>query len=249
MAKTDLSTPKLDGLSEACLQEMAAAGREINECYRALKKADSNIVAEIIRHNDTFYEWDHYPPGDVVDWETHSQHYYHAHPKAERTGEHGHFHTFLRYDGIPADLEAVIPKVSQTESDDRIGTHLVAISMDKHGFPVRMFTVNRWVTDETWYAAAAIIEMLDYYLVDHTYPSWATNRWITAMLKLFKPQILALVAARDKRVAAHEALHAGKKKYDVYEDRELELTSSVNISVPSQIKAVARALKAGKSKK
>ena len=118
--------------------------------------------------------------------------------------------------------------------------------MDKRGFPVRLFTVNRWVTDETWFSAADISEMLDHFLIDHTYSSWATNRWISAMIILFRPQILALVKARDERVAAHEALVLGKKKYDVYEDRELELTSSMNISVPRQIKAVARALKAKK---
>ena len=42
---------------------------------------------------------------------------------------------------------------AQEENKNRIGAHVVAISMDKKGYASKMFTTNRWVTDETWYDA------------------------------------------------------------------------------------------------
>ena len=84
------------------LADMAEAGGEIRECYRLLRKGGGNIVGEVLRGHGAFCEWEHYPPGDVYDGETHSQYYYHAHPGTCRFAEHGHFHTFLRPLGMPA---------------------------------------------------------------------------------------------------------------------------------------------------
>lgn len=132
-----LKTSLLD-LTRSELEGMASAGAEIQECYRVLDKASSNIVAEVVKDFSTFFEWDHYPEGDAVDWETHSQFYFHTHPKSDRTGEHGHFHTFMRYDGIPDGIEPAELDVPQAENEDRIGSHLVAISMDKRGMPTKL---------------------------------------------------------------------------------------------------------------
>lgn len=219
---------------------MAAAGAEVAECYRVLEKVGSNIVAEILRGQDGFYEWNHYPEGDAVDWETHSQYYYHAHADDERPGEHGHFHTFLRYEGMPDGLDPAALDVPQTENEDRIGAHLVAVSMDAKGFPIRLFTVNRWVTDETWYAAADVAAMLPHFEMDHTHPSWATNRWLSAMLVLFRPQIVDLLEQRDAAVARWCDAH---RDIDVFEDRSLEVISETAISVDKQIAAIRSALK------
>ena len=43
--------------------------------------------------------------------------------------------------------------------------------------------------------------MVDRFCIDHANPSWPTNRWITAMMRLFKPQITALLTHRDAVVA------------------------------------------------
>lgn len=243
--KSKSADAALSGLDRAALQVMAEAGDEIRRCELALKKGQSNIVGELLRGHETFFEWDHYPPGDAVDWQTHSQYYYHAHPKGGRPGEHGHFHTFMRYDGISADLAPLPLAVPQADNDDRIGAHLIAISMDKKGFPIALFTVNRWVTDETWYGADDLIAMLDDYEIDHTHPSWATNRWLGAMFRLFRPDIEEMIRARDARVAAYcgEATERdGGEIDDVYEDRGLEITSYRNISIDQQITAVQTAL-------
>lgn len=219
---------------------MAAAGAEIAECYRVLEKAGSNVVAEVLRGQGAFYEWNHYPEGDAVDWETHSQYYYHAHADNERLGEHGHFHTFLRYDGMPEGLGPVPLDFPQAENEDRIGAHIIAVSMDAKGFPIRLFTVNRWVTDETWYGADEVTQMLPRFEMDHTHPSWAANRWLSALMILFRPQIVSLLEQRDAAVARWGEKHPDG---DVFEDRSLEVTSEMTISVEKQIAAIRRALK------
>src|SRR4249919_960907 len=82
-------------LPRAVLERMAAAGREVLECEAVLAKTADTVVGEIVRGGESFYEWDHYPPGEVHDGETHAHYYYHAHPPESRDpDEHGHFHTF-----------------------------------------------------------------------------------------------------------------------------------------------------------
>ena len=225
------------------VERMAEAGREVAEIRRVLGKTGDNVVAEILRHQGTFYEWDHYPSGDVYDHETHAQYYYHAHPVDQRfEGEHGHFHTFLRPKGMPPGIKpAPIPNAPAPEDPNDALSHLIAISMDGEGEPFRLFTVNRWVTGEVWYEAEDVCRLLDGFRIGHAQPSWPANRWITAMITLFKPQIRALVAARDRCVAAWRT---DRPDGDTYEDRELEVTSYVDISVEGQTEAVAAALRA-----
>ncbi len=226
-------------LSRRRLQIMRAAGNEIVECYRVLTKGGLNVVGEVLRGQGTFYEMNHYPDGDVFDVETHSQYYYHAHPDSPH--EHGHFHTFLRRGGMPSDVRAV--PYEGTESwpagDDALA-HLVAISMDSRGYPIDLFAVNRWVTGDTWYRAEDVIRMAERFDVDHAYPSWPSNRWISAMVRLFRPQVAALLRHRDLVVAAWAESHPS---VDVYEDRALEVTGRMAVSVEQQIERVSHALR------
>jgi hypothetical protein len=227
---------KLETLSQESLVAMCRAGEEILECYRVLGKANANTVGEILRGQGEFVEWDHYPKGDVYDGETFSQYYYHAH-RGER-GEHGHFHVFLRRDGMPAGVEP-IPNEGTEEwptGKDAI-CHLIAISMDDYGFPIRLFTTNRWVTGETWYTASDAISMLDKFLIDHTWPSWATNRWISALVHLYRPQIAELLIERDATLESWRKSHPDG---DSLEDRDMEVMSSLNISVEDQLGAIRR---------
>lgn len=221
------------------LEELRAAGAEVLECQRVLRKTSSNVVAEVLRHQGTFYQWTHYPKGDAIDWETQSQYYYHAHPKEERPGEHGHFHTFLRYQAMPPDVAPMPLAHPQAPSDNRVGAHLIALSMDKKGYAVKAFTTNRWVTDETWYSALDLARMLPRFRMDHTFPSWAANRWLSAAMVLFRPQILHLFAARDRIVAARAAADPAR---DVFEDRAFDVISELDIDVETQVAAIAHAM-------
>lgn len=238
-ARPDL--PDLKDLPRERLQRMEAAGAEVLECYRVLRKTNDNIVGEVLRHQGTFYQWQHYPKGDVFDAETNAQFYYHAHPAGERKPEHGHFHTFLRPKGMPSGIKpADVPHVDAPSGPNDKLSHLIAVSMDPPGYPIRLFTTNRWVTGEVWYRAPDVCAMLDRFVIDHARPSWPVNRWITAMVQLFHPQIEWLLDRRDVAVADWQSGHADG---DVFEDRELEVTSDLEISVENQIRDIQQALK------
>ncbi|MBZ0324580.1 MAG: hypothetical protein K8F57_00120, partial [Alphaproteobacteria bacterium] len=123
-------------------------------------------------------------------------------------------------------------------------SHLIAISMDSYGFPISLFTTNRWVAADNWYACDDVVRMLDRFEIDHARPSWPVNRWITAMIKLFRPQIAALLRQRDDGLARWQAAHPAR---DAFEDRELEVISELPVSVEDQIRRVdaARRTSAG----
>ncbi len=231
----------LERLSTEDLELMAEAGREVVEIYRVLAKTGDNVVGEVLRDTGNFYEWDHYPKGDVYDRETHAQHYYHAHPPEQRfPEEHGHFHTFMRPKGMPPGLKpADVPDRPKKDDPNDELSHLIAIAMTAAGFPTRLFSVNRWVTGETWYRAEDVCVLLDYFDIGHARPSWPTNRWISAMIRLFKPQIVELLTARDRAVQDWAERRPGT---DVFEDRKLEVTSYLDVSVEDQVRAVTKVL-------
>ncbi len=232
-----LCSPDLGQLPRARLEAMRAAGAEASECLRVLDKGGLDLVSEVLRGQGTFYELEHYPSDDVFDRDTHAQYYYHAHRGA---AEHGHFHAFLRAPGMP-DGVAPVPYTGEEiwPNGDEAISHLIAISMDAFGRPISLFAVNRWVSAEAWYPAEDVIRMLDRYTIDHAFPSWPVNRWIGAMLQLFRPQVEALLRHRDLVVDAWRRAHPDS---DVFEDRRLEVTGEFAISIDAQIAAVAAAL-------
>jgi hypothetical protein len=235
---TDASSRGIAALPRAQLETMHAAGVEILECYRVLRKAGLNVVGEMLRGAGTFYEYNHYPENDVYDRETHAQYYYHAHRGLE--GEHGHFHTFLRKAGMPRGISPLdVPHEEPWPEGDESLAHLIAISMDAYGYPIGLFAPNRWVTADAWYGAADLIAMLERFRIDHAYPSWPVNRWISAMLVLFRPHIETLLAERDRVVARWREALPGE---DVLERRELEILSSTPISVDATLAEVSAAL-------
>ena len=224
------------------LRAMLAAGEEIREVLRVLGRTGDNVVGELLRGQGTFYEWDHYPKGDVYDRESHAQYFYHAHPGSLRDKEHGHFHTFLRARGMPRGMKpARHPNRECWPMGEDALTHIVAISMDSKGLPLRLFTTNRWVTGETWYRAADVCKVIGRFAIDHARPSWPANRWVSAMVRLFWPQAVMLLKARDAVIEDWRARHPAE---DTLEDRRLEITAQADIDVEGQIAAVAAALAA-----
>ena len=239
-----LSDADLSRLPLAQLHAMRDAGQEILDCYRVLAKAGLNIVGEVLRdalnRGETFYEFEHYPADDVYDRETHAQYYYHAH--RSEVGEHGHFHTFLRPKGMPAGSTPISHAATEPwPQGNEALSHLVAIAMDSYGYPTALFTVNRWVSNEAWYPAAQVIAMLDRFKIDHAFPSWPVNRWISALFVLYRPHIEALLAQRDATIRDWAAAHPGT---DVFEDRALDVTSQLPISVEATLKQIEQAIAA-----
>lgn len=210
---TPVIAPDMANLSPVRLQRMMAAGVELKECVRVLANAGLNVVGECLRGQGVFYEVDHYPSGDVYDNRSGSQYYYHHHRESD---EHGHFHTFVRAD--------------QTQP-----THLIAISMDMMGLPVGLFTTNRWVTAERMLPAPSVLELVDRFRIDHAHPNWAVNRWLGAMLKLFFPQIQALLEHRDQVLQSRAEANPDQR---ITEDPSLDVIGELAISVDEQIAAL-----------
>lgn len=220
------------------LERMEEAGLEVIDCHRVLAKTGDNVVGEALRDGGKFFEFDHYPKGDVYDRESHSQFYYHSH----REGEHGHFHTFMRPKGMPDGIKpAPVPDFEPKEDPDDELSHLVGISMDVYGFPIAVFTTNRWICGETWYRAEDVRKLVELFEIDHSRPSWPLNRWVTSMLILYRPQIADLLFERDRKIAAWQKQHPDR---NVYEDRELDILSKIDIGVDDQIADIRRAIAA-----
>ena len=231
----------LSRLSDDQLAIMNEAGHAVLRAERSFARAGTNVVVEMIKGAGPFHEMCHYPPGDVYDRETHAQYYYHSHrrdPSLE--AEHGHFHTFLRPGGMPAGVQpAAMPGQPEAQDPDDAVSHLIAVSMDAHGRPIRLFTTNRWVTDETWYQAEDVIRMVDRFAVGHALPSWPANRWLTALIRVFRPQIAALLKARDRQIGRHRDAHPDRV---ALEDRTVEILSEAAIDLPGQITAIEAAM-------
>ena len=134
---------------------------------------------------------------------------------------------------------APLPDYELSEDEDAALSHLIGISMDKHGIPIRLFTTNRWLTGEAWYAADDVCAMLDRFDIVLAHPSWPTNRWIGAMLRLFRPQIVALLHERDTVMAKRSEK---QPEENAYEDRDCEIVTHRHISVDDQIRAINAAV-------
>jgi hypothetical protein len=79
--------------------------------------------------------------------------------------------------------------------------------------------------------------MLPRFAIDHAWPSWPLNRWIGAMLRLFRPHVETLILHRDSVIDAWQQAHPER---DVFEDRELELTGYLPISLDDWMTALRR---------
>lgn len=225
-------------LPKSTLTILAAAGAQARESMSALEKASLNLVGECLKGQGEFYELSHYPQDDVYDADSHSQYYFHTHRGLQ--GEYGHFHTFLRAAGMPP---SVVPVKNSGSEDWPSGadalSHLICISMSQDGEPMGLFTTNRWVTGETWYKADDVVKMIDAFIVDHAFPNLAVNQWISAMFRLFKYEIIELLHERDRAIAQWKAEHPDQ---DVFEDRNLEVTSYKSINVDRKIDEIQHAL-------
>jgi uncharacterized protein DUF6969 len=238
----------------------AAAAATLRDCRAALAARGRTILREVTGtdggdgSDGGLIDWRHYPEGEVYDAATHAQYFYHRHPVAvplgaSSTDEHGHFHLFLRGEGVPSGImplvlpdqavanAAVSPNRRSAPlkrgSRDEV-CHLVAIAVDARGEPVRLITTNRWVTGETWYQAADVIRLLGRFRPSGE-GSWGLlNRWLGALVALYEPEIAALLRRRDKTIIDRR----WRWRTNVLEDPRLEITSSLDIDLDARLAAV-----------
>lgn len=238
--------PKIDfsSLSETELSSMQAAADDMISVLEEAAEKGKHILIDILNasNDEPFTEWQHYPPGDVQDKKKGAVWFYHAH--AEDDGdrpwdEHGHFHTFVYTEHVQDGVE---PIALPAEPDfDKGGLcHLIAVSFDNAGTPVRVFTTNRWVADEWMYPADEVIGLIDKFVIEtEKFP--LTSRWLMAAMKLFRPQIEWSLRERDAALAQIRA----KDPESFSENQDYEVLSSFPFDLGGQIEAVENALSHG----
>ena len=202
-----------------------AAADALIDCLNRFVAAGQVPLAAALGDTDTPQEWRQYQSGDAgaMDGTAGALHfYYHAH---ETPGafpeEHGHFHVF-----------------AQLGADDRgiaRYTHLIAIGVDARGMPQRLFTTNRWVTDETWLPADRLIALAEKIADAPDTGHDPVESWLRAQLGVFAPQIAELLRHRDRRMAARQQ---DGHRPGLFEDRRMHVLSQCRVSVERQLTAL-----------
>jgi hypothetical protein len=232
------------GAAEIAAMRTAAAA--IEHIHTSLAGVRNGILAALAPGAETWADWRHFPPGDVYDPRSHAQYFYHVHPPGRREArEHGHFHTFMRAEGMPVGMAAfVLPELAVADAPPSVPqaapvkrgsrdevSHLIAIAIDPQGQPIRLFTTNRWVTGETWYRAQDVIKLLDRFTIGNSEGPPLVNRWVSAMVALFRPQIACLLRLRDDAIMGWRR----RRRSNVFEDNRIEVTSGFDIDLASQL--------------
>lgn len=196
----------------------------------------ANILQYVLKKNNKYERMTHYPKGDRIDRTTGAQYFYHCHRENYETTEHGHFHCFLRYKYIPKRVKPTA-LVDWDRYIDNPMTHLIAIGINQYGFPIRLFTVNRWVSCEVWYDALhAPYFIKRYKMTLNDDPYWQIlDSWIEGMLHLFAPQIAWLHQERDHAIQRYQAEHPLENPYL---NESLEELSSIDIDIKEQVEWV-----------
>ncbi|MCH9690415.1 MAG: hypothetical protein K0U10_07180 [Gammaproteobacteria bacterium] len=214
-------------------QLLAHAEKALRAEQQMLGPKGHNILHYTLKNHLKHAQITHYPKGDRIDKKTGAQYFYHCHRENYDLEEHGHFHCFMRYPNIPKHITPT-PLSDWDKHIDNPMTHLIAIAMNRYGKPIRLFTVNRWVSSEIWYDAKHAKSLLNQFkmtLSDDAH--WQVlDQWIEALLHLFTPQIIWLLKARDAFIKQTTELH----QKTIYNDKTLAELSTLPINLEEQIK-------------
>ena len=141
--------------------------------------------------------WEHYPDNDARDVKNLGRWYYHVHPAGDRDkDEHGHFHLFLHRTQLDDDSGEWSEPANKSEKRANV-VHIAGLSIDHSGIPRSWFVTNRWVTDEWLYPSQKVIDHLLLYNVDDTAEDRIVNRFLTAMVAMYRGEIADLLKKRD----------------------------------------------------
>ena len=204
MAEAKQTTGAVDSLV-ACLLEMA--------------ELETNPVLQVIDTDIPLEENKKYPADLLQFSQLGWRAYYHCHPASRAgnhrfKGEHGHFHIFVRLDDVKNESER--------------WSHLVALSMDNMGQPLGWFTVNQWVTGETWIESDMLSTYLKSIPHDNTSITILVERWLLSLLAVSCDEVNSVLVERDK------ALEQKQLKVDeltVRQDKAIYLLSERPINL------------------
>ena len=190
------------------------ARESLISCLLKMADAETNPVLEIIDQDKPLEENKKYPTGLLQFNQTGWRAYYHCHPASRAgnhrfQGEHGHFHIFVR-----------------TQTEPETWSHLVALAIDPMGQPLGWFTVNYWVTDETWENADLLVGCLD--SIPYEAQDSLVEKWILSLLELSRDSLVMVLHQRDK-IIEQKQLQVGEA--DIKQNKELYLLSEKTINL------------------
>ena len=176
--------------------------------------AETNPVLQVINPDLPLEENKKYPAGLLQFNQSGWRAYYHCHPATRAGnhrfyGEHGHFHIFVR-----------------TQNEPEKWSHLVALAMDNMGQPLGWFTVNHWVTGETWEISKVLIKHLKSITLDSQYS--LVECWLLSLLVLSCDEVSTILYERDKILNQKKNIAKGK---DIKQNKGLYLLSEVPIDL------------------
>ena len=198
---------------------MTDAAESLLASLLEMAELESNPVLQIIGSAAPLQVNKKYPKELLQFNQTGWRAYYHCHPASRAgnhrfKGEHGHFHIFVR-------LENTADKIEKW-------SHLAALAMDNMGQPLGWFTVNKWVTGETWQSAATLIQLLK--SVPYDKQTSLIEGWLLSLVVLSRDVIIQALQMRDMLLEKRQ-LSSSKEDYDIKQDKELYLLSETSINL------------------
>ena len=212
--------------------KITAAAETLITCLFEMAEANTNPVLQVINPDTPLEENKKYPADflqfNQLGWRA----YYHCHPASRAgnhrfSGEHGHFHIFVR-----------------VEDDPEKWSHLAALAMDNMGQPLGWFSVNHWVTGESWASADVLTKKLDSIPLilsdsgENSPPNneqddlqllfLRTERWLLAFLALSADKIKLLLQQRDEVLSEKQKEHTSM---EIKTDKSLYLLSEIPVNI------------------
>jgi hypothetical protein len=183
-----------------------APGRRLLDLLHDLERRGVTVI-DLIRRGQPLEPWRLYPgESGIFDRRTRCQFYFHAHLDGGHEAEH--FHTVRLFPDHTA--------------------HVVAISMDKRGWPQALFTVNLWATGDADEPPGRLKQFARHFHVDERRGPSEVVTFVNLVYRAFLPEIEALQDMKARTLAAYRETHPDR---DPFEDRTLEVLSRVEIDV------------------
>lgn len=186
--------------------------KRLFDSINSLAEQHTNAVQLIICNESVLHEETRYPEQGVGFAGNTWRVFYHCHASPVRQPEeHGHFHFFTR------------------AANDQ-WAHVVALSVDEFGQPLKWLVTNRWVTDGPWLTLSNLIERLGRLETDRE--QGVLRYWCSAMLSAYANELLDLYRLRDQTV---RLLRQQNKLDDVLESHKYYLLASLPINVAHKL--------------
>lgn len=172
---------------------------------------------------DDFIEFRHYPKNDLVDLGSGYEMYFHAHSfnqkKNDLSFECGHFHLFKRDQAAPLKF-----------------THLIAISLNQQGLPVKLFTTNGWVTGEVMKDAKQLKPLLANFQIQVKGRMAPLARWVSGLVHIFQSEIQDLLTVRDQQI--QKMVTKSNSRTQVLEDQSCHVLSETHINLLKKLESL-----------